>query len=107
MNYENCNEEEVKKTKRWCGPGKYPRLNRLIPQLFPCACRVHDFDYSQKQTISSAVEMNDKFFLNMIKTTKNKKLVLKPFYYLIAFVYYFMVFIFIPFYYVFRWRKME
>jgi hypothetical protein len=108
MNFKECNDEEVKKIKNWCGPSDRMWFTKHIPQLFPCACRKHDTMYGQKQTFKSAMTINDNFLLRMIYTTnKNIKWYNRPFYYAMAIVFYFAVVVAIPYYVYFIWRKME
>ena len=106
MEFKDCDDTITKAEKRWCGPSKHPKLNKFIPQYFPCACKKHDDKY-YNLTLKQADLINKKFFLRMILTTKRtKKWYSKPYYYLMAFVFYGSVHVGM-YYYVFKWRKLE
>jgi hypothetical protein len=110
MNFKECNDEEVKKIKNWCGPNSIKYINwitKFIPQLFPCACRKHDMDWGQKQTMLTAIKKNDNFYLYMFYSSNRKKWYLVPLYHIASIVFYFVTSCFIPVYDYFVWRKME
>gem|GEM_PF-4555821 len=55
-----------------CGPSKYPRISRLIPNLcFGDCCNQHDLDYAKGGDVSMWRAAESRFLKCMLKAAKN------------------------------------
>ena len=97
----------------WCGPYILSKIKwgkKLIPQVpFRYCCYIHDVNYSMNLTIMEAVRVNSDFYKAMKQVVINMKAPFykKVYYMILARLYYLLVMLFIPVYWLLKWRKVK
>lgn len=71
-----------------CGPSKYPRLSKLIPDFcFGDCCDKHDLDYGKGGTKKEWREAELSFWICLLSAVYYRPWYSRPFYYFFAYIY--------------------